>query len=354
MDPKKQDSVKKILVFALLVFISGCVPTVTPTPTATPGNTPVPSSTFTPTSSKTFTPTRTNTPAVTNTPGVSTLKYYLVDRVINNADFATLAEWGINTAIVNVYISDSTANWQSVITAATNAGIKLVIWPNQGGDVSGCTWENPYNVPQNGDFIWRVKPLLDYWANNPDVIGIVSAHEAASDSSSCRDSIADMTAIKNQLKSYVLSKFPNRTDFKVWNYIDNIIADIPRIPDYIGPADYVKIMDVAVTWQHCAGNVESTCDTGNDSALARINADAAALVGSNVDLVYLMQTFTQSPDYTVRFTLPQLENYSCEFLSTSNLDGFGFYTWDAGWWPDLHGWPDLHPAVLYIHQNCIS
>ena len=280
--------------------------------------------------------------------------YYLVDRVLNNADFATLASWGIDTAVVDIGINASTASWQSVLTAASNAGVNIVIWPDQGGDVAGCGWETPFNSPQNGNYIWRVTSMLDFWAGNPHVDGIVIAHEpAGSSSSNCRDSVADMSAIKTQIKSYVLTKF-GRTDFKIWNYVDNVVANLPNLPDYSGPADYEKIMDVAVTWQHCAGNAEGPCDTGNDSALSRIQEDAAALAGHNVELVYLMQTFTYSGGYSARFTLPQLENYSCEFLNTSLLDGFGFYTWDAGWWPDLHGWPDVQPAVPYIHQNCTN
>ncbi len=184
---------KKILSLALLAFISACVPTVTPAPTATLGNTsipsgtftptrtntPIPSSTFTPVSSQTFTPTRTNTLAPTHTPGVSKLKYYLVDRVLSNPDFATLAGWGINTAVVDIGINDSTASWQSVLTAASNAGVNIIIWPNQGGDVAGCGWETPFDSPQNGNYIWRVTSMLDFWAGNPHVDGIVIAHEPA-------------------------------------------------------------------------------------------------------------------------------------------------------------------------------
>jgi hypothetical protein len=353
IDQKEQKPLKKTLVLTLLVLLSACVPTQTPTSTVTPDNTPAPSSTFTPVSSQTFAPTRTDTPAATNTPASSQFKYYLVDRVLNNADFATLASWGINAAVVDIGINDSIASWQSVLTAASNAGVNLVIWPNQGGDIAACGWENPFNSPQNGDYVWRVKTMLNFWASNPNVIGMVIAHEPASTGPGCLDNIADMAAIKTQVKNYIYSQF-GRTDFKIWNYIDNIVANIPNIPDFSGPADYPRIMDVAVTWQHCAGNAESTCDVGNDSALARINQDAAALAGNDVELVYFIQTFTQSPDYVVRFTLPQLENYACEFIRTSNLNGFGFYTWDAGWWPDLHGWPDLQPAIPYIHQNCVS
>ena len=239
-------------------------------------------------------------------------------------------------------------------TAAANAGINIVIWPDQGGDVSGCGWENPFNSPQNGDYIWRVKSMLDALGGNPHVIGMVIAHESEWNQGTCKTLIADMAAVKTQIKDYIFTKF-GRTDFKIWNYIDNI-SDIPNIQDYSGPSDYSKIMDVAVTWQHCAGNAESACDTGSYSALSKINQDRDLLnaAGSGVDLVFIQDTFTMSGGYETKFTLPQLENYSCEFLNTNALDGFGYYTWDAGWWPDLHSWTDLQPAVPYIHDTCAN
>jgi hypothetical protein len=59
-----------------------------------------------------------------------------------------------------------------------------------------------------------------------------------------------------------------------------------------------------------------------------------------------MQTFTTG-EYSTKFTLSQLQDYSCQFLNTSALDGFGFYTWHAGWWSDLQ-LAELQPAVQYI------
>ena len=254
--------------------------------------------------------------------------YYLVDRVRSNTDFATLASWGINTAVVDMYVNGTTSSWQSVLTAASNAGVNIVIWPDQtgGSDVDGCRWENPFNNPQNGDYIWSVKPMLDAIGSNPHVIGIVSAHEPEWATSACRTSVNDMATIKTQLKNYMQAK--GRTDFKVWNFIDNITdLGYGNTADYSGPADIPRIMDVAVTWQHCAGNAESSCDVGSNSALARINNDRARLTAAGlngtVELVFIMQTFTTSSPYSTRFTLPQLENYSCEFLNTSALDGFG-------------------------------
>jgi hypothetical protein len=125
------------------------------------------------------------------------------------------------------------------------------------------------------------------------------------------------------------------------------------------PDDQIsRIMDVAVTWKHCAGNAEGSCDVGKDSALAQSISDRARITSNGLDkvveLVYIIQTFTYSGGYGTKFTLPQLEKYSCEFLNTDGLDGFGFYTWDAGWWPDLHSWSELQPAIPYVRTpgNC--
>jgi hypothetical protein len=289
-------------------------------------------------------------------PAASTrpVRYYLADRVINNSDFATLSSWGINTAVVDISINGSASTWQPVLDAAVSAGVNIVIWPDQGGDVSGCGWETPFNSPVSGNYISRVTSLLDFWAGNPHVLGIVIAHESEWNQGTCHTLIADMAAVKTQIQDYVYNKF-GRSDFQAWNYIDNI-SDIPNITDYSGPADYAKIMDVAVTWQHCAGNAETACDTGNYSALAKIQQDRALLdaAGNNIELVFIQQTFTSSSPYTTKFTLSQLENYSCEFLNTFALDGFGYYTWNAGWWPDLKSWPDLQPAIPYVYQTCIN
>jgi hypothetical protein len=273
---------------------------------------------------------------------VRPMKYYLVDRVLDNADYAKLAAWGINTAVVNIFTSGTVSQWQTVYNAATAAGIKIVIWPNIGAD-NNCGWESPFNKPVNGSYIESVKPLLNYWKDK--AIGIVTAHEPMWHN--CNDKWKDMTAVKQQINAYT------NNSIKIWVYIDNI-TDIPQISDFNGQA-YSDIMDVAVTWQHCAGSAESACDTGSDSALSKINADRTRLsnTASKVELVFIMQTFTMSGGYGTKFTLSQLENYSGEFINTKALDGFGFYTWNAGWWPDLHSWSDLQPAVPYIYNTFI-
>jgi hypothetical protein len=281
-----------------------------------------------------------------------------VDRVLNNADYAKLASWGINTAIVDLSISASSSSLLARISAAAAVGIDTVIWPDQGGDVSGCGWETPFNSPQSGDYIWRVKPMLDILGNNPHVIGIVIAHESMWNQGTCLTKISDMATVKTQIHNYIdntVHRDASYKPFKVWNYIDNI-SDMPNITDYSGPADIGKIMDVAVTWQHCAGNAESACDSGSNSALSKINGDRAKINSAGLDgkvqLVFIVQTFTTSGGYSAKFTLSQLEGYSCEFLGTRALDGFGFYTWDAGWWPDLHSWTDLQPAVSFLNSTC--
>lgn len=270
------------------------------------------------------------------------MQLYLVDRVRTHADYAQLAAWGINAAVVDISISASTATWQAEYDAANAAGVQIIIWPNQGGDVSGCGWETPFN---SGN-IDRVKPMLDYWGTR--AIGIVTAHEPMWDSSSgCNDSVPTLTSLHNQIHAYV-----GNPGFEVYVYVDNI-SDARYLDGYTGPSDYDAIMDVGVTWQHCAGGAEGTCS----SALSRINTDRSLLTaaGSNVKLIYLIQTFTAGGSYSTKFTLSELQTWSCSFINTSALDGFGYYTWDEGWYSgNLRAWTDLWPAVPYVYQTCIG
>ncbi len=278
-----------------------------------------------------------------NTIPSRTTTYYLADRVINNSDFAKLAGWGINTAIVDFDVNGSASVWRAVFTSAATVNIDVVIWPSDWNDPRpNCGWEAPYPVSAAGD-ITKVKRLLDIASQYSNFIGIVNAHESFW---TCDISFDEMAGLKDQLKAYALSK---GRSIKVWNYIDNLY-DKSMLPDN----QIERIMDVAVTWQHCAGNVEGTCNTASStSALNMILNDRKRIAnsGAQVELVFIMQTFTTS-GYSTKFTLSQLQDYSCQFLNTSALDGFGFYTWHAGWWSDLHSWPELQPAVPYIYSSC--
>jgi hypothetical protein len=276
---------------------------------------------------------------------VRPLKYYLADRVLNNPDFATLAAWGINTAMVDFDVNGKSSDWNDIFIEAARHNINIVIWPSDWDNPRpDCSWEAPYPVSTNGD-ITRVKPLLDVASQYPNFIGIINGHEPLW---TCTNMTFDeMAGLKDQLKAYALTK--GRT-IKIWTYIDSLY-DESMLP----ASQIPRIMDVAVIWKHCAGDTTDRC-AGSDSTLARIKDSRARLtelgLGGKVELVFLTQTFTSDSPYNVKFTLPQLENTSCEFLQTSALDGFGFYTWDAGWWPDLHSWPDLQPAMLYIRDHC--
>jgi hypothetical protein len=300
-------------------------------------------------------PTPTPIPQITKTPLPGNLnpglkKYYLADRVIDNSDFAILANWGINTAIVDFDVNGSSKDWKAVFTEAGKYGIGIVIWPSDWAHPRpNCNWEAPFPVSANGD-ITKIKPLLDVASTFPNFIGVVNGHESFW---TCTNMTFDeMAGLKTQLKAYALSK---GRDIKVWNYINSLYSTTgsPSLPDN----QISRIMDVAVTWLHCAGNAEGPCDTGKNSALAQINSDRARItkagLTNQVDLVYIMQTFTDTSgsytsDYSKKFTLSQLETYSCEFVKTQALDGFGYYTWDAGWWPDLRQWTDLQPAIPYV------
>jgi hypothetical protein len=283
-------------------------------------------------------------PIVFGVMGARPLKYYLVDRVINNSDFSKLSNWGINTAVVDFDVNGTSTDWNSVFTEAAKYGISIVVWPSDWNNPRpNCGWEAPYPVSPGGD-ITKIKPLLDVASAYPNFIGVVNAHESFW---TCTNMTFDeMAGLKSQLKSYALSK---GREIKVWNYI-NSLYDPSMLPD----TQISRIMDVAVTWLHCAGNAEGSCDNGDNSALAQIVSDRARITNAGldkaVDLVYIIQTFTTS-GYGTKFTLLQLETYSCEFLNTDGLDGFGYYTWDAGWWPDMHSWPDLQLAIPYVHSS---
>jgi hypothetical protein len=262
----------------------------------------------------------------------------MADRVINNADFAKLAAWGINTAMVDFDVNGSSTTWRAAFAAAQAAGIDIVIWPSDWNNPRpGCDWEAPYPVSANGD-IAKVKPLLDVASEYPNFIGIINGHESFW---TCTNMTFDeMAGLKTQLKAYALSK---GREIKVWNYI-NSLYDNSMFP----AAQVERVMDVAIIWKHCAGNAEGTCA----QSLAMVKADIARLESiPNVELVYLVQTFTANGGYETKFTLDQLEVNSCNSIA-AGVDGLGFYTWDAGWWGDLHAWTDLQPAVLWIWQNC--
>jgi len=306
------------------------------------------SPTITPTSRPTSTPTPRITGTVTpaTVSGGRALKYYGVDRVeaTNDANYQVLASHSVKTVVQYLSISSQTA-WRNVIALAEKYNMDIVIFPNQGGDVSGCGWETPFNSPQNGDYIWRVKSMLDYFdnvANWPGgrirVVGIVSSHEPMWNQGSCKTKIADLAAIKTQLRAYV-----NRSDFKVWSYIDNI-SDMPNITDFSSYADAEKIMDVAAIWQHCFGGAEGSCPGAKNKIINDRKLINDAGLNGKVDLVFLMQTFAQDSGYRMP-TYDELLTESRNFLDTGALDGFIYYTWGACWYDTDLGCPSVtNPA----------
>lgn len=201
------------------------------------------------------------------------IKYYGLDRgyPITDANYQTLKDNAVKTIIIYTYIDTRVINatalaslWSNIKTLTAKYNFNYVIWPDQGGDVSGCRWEYPFNEPVNGYYIGRVTSMLDYFASDPRFIGMVSEHEPASAYTTCKTLIEDMAAIKTQLKDYMNAK--GRTDWKVWNYIDNIKTNLAQIPGY-KPADIARVMDVAVTWQHCFGGAEGSCTQAKQKIL---------------------------------------------------------------------------------------
>ncbi len=285
------------------------------------------------------------------------MKYYGVDRgsPFTDSNYSTLAQHSVKTIIVDTFINDSSnsssARWSNIKSLAAKYNYNYVIWPDQGGDVSGCGWEDPFNSPVNGNYIGRVTTMLDSFASDSHFIGLVSAHEPMWNVSTCKTSIPDLVAIKSQLKSYMTAK--GRADFKVWAYIDNI-TDLANMSGYV-PQDIQDVMDVAVTWQHCFGGAEGSCAGAKNKIIAdRALINKAGLDGK-VDLVYLFQTFGMGSGsgYTMP-TLSDMQAWDCQFIATNALDGFMYYTWGAWYNTDLINHPELWPEMNRVYELVYS
>jgi hypothetical protein len=63
------------------------------------------------------------------------------------ADFATLASWGIDKAVVSFDVNGSAAAWQAVFTQAQSHNINIVVWPSDWTHPrADCSWEAPRQV----------------------------------------------------------------------------------------------------------------------------------------------------------------------------------------------------------------
>jgi hypothetical protein len=297
---------------------------------------------------------QTPTPPATLT---RTLKYYGVDRgyPITESNYKTLQDHAVKTIIVYTMINDSnnpsSAKWANIKSLAAAHDFKYVIWPDQGGDVPNCRWEYPFNEPVNGYYIGRVTGMLDYFASDSRFIGMVSEHEPSSAvSSGCHTTIEDMAAIYTQLKDYMNTK--GRTDWKVWNYIDNIASNLKSMSGFKN-ADIGRIMDVAVTWEHCFGGAEGTCPQAktkiiNDRALI----NSAGFEGK-VELIYLFQTFEAGGGYAMA-TLSDMQTWPYQFINTNALDGMMYYMWGSWYSSDLQDHPDYWPEMNNVYNYWIN
>jgi hypothetical protein len=131
-------------------------------------------------------------------------------------------------------------------------------------------------------------------------------------------------------------------------------------------AQIAGVMDVAVVWQHCAGYPTfkgdgSAClGTSQYTALGGINYDRNLIKNNSlegvVEEVFIIQTFHSgtSGDYAGKYSLDELEQNSKSFIETNGLDGFGFYTWDEGWYTgNLKKYTDLQPAIRWVYDNVL-
>ncbi len=277
------------------------------------------------------------------------INYYGVDRALTS-EFAMLAQnYHVNTIVVALDVNDSSA-WKSTFDEAAKFNINLVVWPSDWTRPrgSGCGWEAPY-INVNGDYITHVKNLLSAIGNYSNFIGIVNAHEPFS---SCTMSIAEMESIKDQLKDYVRNNTSNHREIKVWNYVDNIDK---YMGSYIpSNADISRIMDVAVTWQHCFGGAEGTCENALGDIVNDRNRINSAGLNGVVELVFLPQSFAiAGTDYRMP-TASEMLDWGCRFLDSNALDGFIWYTWGAKWYTeDLDDRSDLWPTMNQVHDSCV-
>ena len=330
-------------------WVEGYVPCGLPTP-------PIPTSA--PTSVPTGVVITPTSPPITPPVGGRVLKYYGVDRgnPISDTNYSLLSQHAVKTIVVDTDVHGSSSSWQNMMNLATTYDFNVVVWPSDWTKpVPNCGWESPYISDSSGDFITRVKPLLDAIGGNTRFIGIVNAHEPMW---SCITTVKDMETIKNQLKDYIATKF-GRSDFKVWNYIDNV-TDMRYLSDYTGPSDIGKVMDVAVTWQHCFGGAEGTCPQAQQKIINDRAAINNAGLDGKVDLLYLFQTFAMSSGYRMP-TETEMHDWSCNFLNTGALDGFLYYTWGACWYSsDLycpastHPYQNLWPIMNNVYNECVN
>ena len=329
-------------------WVEAYIPCGVPIPTPAPTN--VPTTGPSPTAIPTAPPT---TPPV----GGRVLKYYGVDRgnPISDANYSLLSQHAVKTIVVDTDVHGSSSSWQNMMNLAAAYNFNVVVWPSDWTKpVPNCGWESPYISDSSGDFITRVKPLLDTIGGNPRFIGIVNAHEPMW---SCITTVKDMETIKNQLKDYIATRF-GRNDFKVWNYIDNV-TDMRYLSDYTGPADIARVMDVAVTWQHCFGGAEGTCPQAQQKIINDRTAINNAGFDGRVELLYLFQTFAMGGGYRMP-TETEMHDWSCNFLNTGALDGFLYYTWGACWYSsDLycpattHPYQNLWPIMNNVYNECV-
>ncbi|PWH12779.1 MAG: hypothetical protein DDG60_11695 [Anaerolineae bacterium] len=279
-------------------------------------------------------------PSQSQTPPLAsnTQQYYLVDQVRNLADLPRLRAMGINTVIQQMSVDARPASWRSFMQAAKDAGINVVIYPAKAQLRENCSMPYPAGYPDGN--IDLLKPMMNVLAEYKNWIGMINAHEPYW---SCKMTEQEMAGLKRQIKEYTTQL--GRSDIKVWNYIDNIDGH-----ESLEDKEIDQIADVFITWQHCAGGAEGSCE----KALNYLRQDRARLnkAQAKAELVWIVQTFTiTGSKYARKFTLQELQTVSCQAINVG-LEGFGFYTWDAWYSENLVDWPDLHPAIPYISQNC--
>jgi hypothetical protein len=274
------------------------------------------------------------------------IKYHLVDRA-SDSDLADLAAKGFNAAILRFSMSSSydyRPSWPATMQAANAAGIQVIAWPADWDHPRpNCGHESPFPVSADGN-IDRIKPLLDVLVQY-GALGIVTVHEAQSN---CPMTVAEMIGLKSKIVEYTTAKGHT---LQVWNYVG--VSKFASYPTIYTAANVPAMMDVWLSYKFCEGRTDYTCESlpgriQND----RAKMDALGLTGK-VDYVWMLATYaTNYAPYNVRQTLARAEAVSKSITDTGAIDGFGYYTYRAGWWAngDLAGWPDMQPLIPYVYS----
>lgn len=322
-----------LLLTALLIILAAC---------ARPVSTPAPTPELTELTSEPLPPAQPL--AISYTPRQIT--DFMVDRA-SDGDLVWLRQQRVNTSILVFNIKagkDYRPDWRQTLEAAKAAGMSVVAWPADWDKPRGsaCGHESPFPVNAEGD-ISHITSLLDVLADYPQTArGIIDVHESTSN---CPMTVGEMIGLKTKIVDYTTAQGHT---LEVWNYVG--VNKLTTYPNVYTASNIPKMMDVLLAYKYCEGRADAPCESLPGWIMAdRSKLDAYGLSGQ-IKYVFMYATYaTDYAPYNLRQTLARAEAVSKSILDTKALDGYGFYTWRAGWWAqgDLSQWPEMWPLIPY-------